>query len=233
MTCTRHRAKSAAAWVFAVLSVNAAPGFANTVAYTDRAAFLAAAGGALIADDFESHPPGPIASAATLGDFKYSFPATVQPTVVPGAHGGQGLGGPFDVFVGGDVVSLWHAGPTGLRAFGMSVFYAPSFDTIAADVYRIRIDDGAGAGTSAGNPALANAGGVFFLGLIADAGSEFRQLSLLSVVPMDVNGDPLLVPAYQLDDFAYALPQAAPEPATLGLVLAAAALLAAQRRRVG
>lgn len=231
MTCPGPRLNIAAAWVFAALLATTVPGFAAVVAYTDRAAFLAAVGGAAVTDDFEAYAPGAIANAATLGDFTYSFSAAVQPAVVPGGYGGQALGGPFDVLVGGDALSLLSTGASGLRAFGLSVLYAPSFDTIAADVYRIQIADGSGAGAFASNAALDPAGGIFFLGLVADAGSEFRQLSLLSTVPVDVNGDPLLVPAYQLDDFTYALPQAVPEPATLVLVLMAGALLAAQRRR--
>ncbi len=230
MICPASRSKAATAWVFAALLTTTVPSFAAVVAYTDRATFIAAIGGATVADDFESYAPGAIANAATLGNFTYSFSSAVQPAVVPGGDGGQALGGPFDVFVGGDAVSLLSAGATGLRAFGLSVLYAPSFDTIAAGVYRIQIGDGSGAGAFASNAALDSAGGRFFLGLVADASAEFRQVNLLSIVPLDANGDPTLVPAYQLDDFIYAQTQAVPEPATLALVLTASTLLAGLRR---
>lgn len=232
MKCFGRLLNTTMAWVFAALFFNAVPGFASVIAYTDRAAYMAAVGGPVITDDFESYTLGAIGNTSTLGDFKYSFPATVEPMVVLGGYGGQGLGGPFDVFVGGDSVSLSYLGSITLRAFGMDVLYAPSFDTIPANIYRVRIDDGTGAGAVVGNPVLDSAGGMFFLGLVADPGFEFRQVDLLSFVPFDTNGDPVLVPGYQFDNFAYAVSHDVPEPETMVLVLSASALLAVTRRRI-
>lgn len=235
MDSVGRRLKSTAAGVFAALLITAAPAMAGVVVYTDRAAFLAAAGGAVTTDGFESYAQEAIINGATLGDFKYTFTNTVQPTVVPGGFGGQALGGPLEVFVGGDAVSLAYGGATALRAFGVDVLYAASFDIIAADLYRLRIGDGTSTGAYAGNPVLDSVGGMFFVGLIADPGSEFRWVDLLSIVPLDANGDPALVPAYQFDDIAFAAAgtTTVPEPTTLALVLAAGALLAARRRKLG
>lgn len=227
--------RATAAGVLAAVLFNTAPATAAVVAYTDRAAFLAAVGGAVSSDGFETYAPGPISNNSTLGDFKYTFANTVLPMVVPGGFGGQALGGgPFDVFVGGDSVSLTYGGATALRAFGVDVLYAPSFDSIAADVYRLQVGDGASMGFYAGSPVLDSAGGLFFLGLVADPGSEFSWVDMLSIVPLDANGDPALVPAYQFDDIAYAAAgtTSVPEPTTLALVLAAGVSLAARRLKV-
>lgn len=232
MTCLQRRLRGIVAWAFAALLLHALPASAGVRVYTDRTAFLAAVGTPVTAEDFEAHAAGPVSDGATLGDFRYGFDASVvQPTVAPGGWGGRALGGPFDVFVGGDAVSLTYTGATALRALGADVLYAPSFDTVGANLYRLLLADGAAAGAFAGNPVLDAAGGAFFLGLIADAGSEFHQVGLLSVVPVDANGDPLLLPAYQFDNLAYAAlaTTPVPEPATLVLVLLAWAIGAARR----
>jgi hypothetical protein len=66
--------------------------------------------------------------------------------VVSCGFGGQALGGsPFEVFVGGDAVALSAAPGVKLAAFGADFLYAPSFDTIPADTYRIAVVDGAAA----------------------------------------------------------------------------------------
>jgi hypothetical protein len=229
-----RRLSATAAGVLATVLINTTPAVAGVVAYTDRAAFLAVVGGAVSSDGFETYAPGAISNNSTLGDFKYTFADTVLPMVVPGGFGGQALGGPFDVFVGGDSVSLTYGGATALRAFGVDVLYAPSFDSIAADLYRLQVGDGASMGFYAGSPVLDSAGGMFFLGLVADSGSEFSLMDMLSIVPLDANGDPALVSAYQFDDIAYAVATTTPvpEPSTLAMMLAAGALMAVRRLKV-
>ena len=199
---------------------------ADVVTFTDRAAFLAALGSSPLTDDYESYGLGDIANGSTLGDFVYDFTAT-QPAVVAGGYGGQALGGPFDVFVGGDLVTLSFTGLSGLQAFGADFYYAPSFDAIPSDLYRLRVEDGSGAGTFVGNPDTIDPfGGTFFLGLIATPGFEFSAVSILSVVPTDGNGEPTyLVPAYQVDNLAYQGRQAVPEPSSLSLLLIGAGFM--------
>src|SRR5439155_24869795 len=136
---------------------------------------------------------------------------------------------PFDVFVGGDSVRLTYqplspaAGPF-LSAFGADFLYAPSFDTIPSDTYRIEIEDGTASGQFAGNlDTIDPNGGTFFLGLIADPAARFTAVNLFSV-QFDPN---FLVPAYQVDNLIYA---AVPEPSTLCVVAFGGAFLLVRAR---
>lgn len=196
------------------------PAHAGIIAFTDRTAFLTALGGSPSTDDYEAYALGDVGNGSTVGDFAYTFDATVQPAIVTGGYGGQALGGPFDVFVGGDAVTLTFSSST-LRAFGADFSYAPSFDPIPGSIYQIRVDDGSGAGTVVGNLAgLDPAGGSFFLGLLVSPGFEFGLVTLLSVVPVDANGEPtFLVPAYQVDNLVYDTTSVVPEPGSLSLLL--------------
>jgi hypothetical protein len=211
---------------------------AQVTVYQDRTLFtaaLTAQGLSPTSDDFESYALGPIALGDVRGDFRYTFdPALTQPAVVPGGNGGQALGGsPFDVFAGGDSVMLTAGAGSVVRAFGADFLYAPSFDTIPADTYRLGIADGTAAGQFAGNAdSIDPNGGAFFLGVIADPGAEFTGVRLFSV-QQDPN---FLVPAYQADNLLYAgvivpATPSVPEPETLPLfILGGMALLARTRR---
>ncbi len=182
--------------------------FSQVSFYHSRANFTAALSNLPQTDDFESYAPGDIAVGDVRGDFRYTADsAATQPAVVSDGGGGQALGGsPFDVFVGGDSVTLMTATGLRLAAFGADFFYAPSFDTIAADTYRLGIRDGLAAGQFAGNPdSIDPNGGSFFLGLIVNPGYEFTAVDLFSV-QLAPN---FLVPAYQVDNPAYT---AVPEP---------------------
>lgn len=213
-----------------------APVHAQLQLFHDRATFEAALAGLPppLVDDYESYALGDIPFGDRRGDFLYSFdPALTQPAVVPGGDGGQALGGsPFDVFVGGDSVTLAYrplpAGrPPLLRAFGADFLYAPSFDTIPADTYRLSVGDGNAAGQFAGNlDGLDGAGGGFFLGIIATPSAAFTQVSLSSA-----GLDPaFLVPAYQGDNLIYvAVPE--PSPFVLFALGGAVAFIGACRRR--
>jgi hypothetical protein len=207
------------------------PAEAGIIAFTDRTAFLAALGGSPTNDDYEAYALGDITNGSTLGNFAYTFAATVQPAIVAGGYGGQALGGPFDVFVGGDAVTLTFGGST-LNAFGADFYYAPSFDPIPGSIYQIRVDDGSGAGSVVGNlTGLDPAGGSVFLGLLADPGFEFGIVTLLSVVPVDANGDPtFLVPAYQVDNLVYDTVDVVPEPGSLSLLMLGSGALFARKR---
>jgi hypothetical protein len=210
---------------------SAVPAQAGFIAFTDRASFLAALGAPALGENYESYGLAPVANGSTLGSFLYTYdPSAVQPVIVPGGFGGQALGGPFDAFVGGDAVTLSFAGSP-LRAFGADFYYGPSFEPVPGAIYQLRVDDGAGAGAIVGNEnGLPDTGGSFFLGLIADPGFEFATVSLRSVAPLDQDGNPYLVPAYQVDNLAYQAVTAVPEPASLTLLMTGGALMAARRR---
>jgi hypothetical protein len=212
------------------LCVWVTPAEAGIIAFTDRTAFLTALGGSPAADDYEAYALGDITNGSTLGDFAYTFGATMQPAIVTGGFGGQALGGPFDVFVGGDAVTLTFDGSL-LRAFGADFYYAPAFEAVPGNLYQIRIDDGSGAGTFVGNlDGLDPAGGSFFLGLLADPGFEFKTVTLLSLAPLDQNGDPYLTPAYQVDNLVYARASSVPEPGSLMLLMVGGATLFGTQR---
>lgn len=206
---------------------------AQITLYYDRGSFLAALGSVPSrTDDYESYAAGDIALGDRRGSFVYVFDQGVtQPAVVPGGNGGQALGGaPFDVFVGGDLVTLVFSPPSApsgsaLRAFGADFLYAPAFDTVPADTYRLGIADGPAAGAFAGNlDNLDTGGGTFFLGVIADPGAEFAGVNLFSE-QLDPS---FVVPAYQVDDLIYA---AVPEPTALSLCSLGCLLLLARLRR--
>jgi hypothetical protein len=145
--------------------------------------------------------------------------------------GGQALGGsPFDVFVGGDAVTLTYNGVRPLQAFGADFFYAPNFEALPGDLYQLAIADGAAAGSSVGNPAGLDAnGGSFFLGFVVDPGAAFRSVQLFSVAPLDGDGNPYLDPAYQVDDLAFAAQ--VPEPPLAAMMTLGLSLLAFGLRR--
>lgn len=215
------------------LLVGVAPAEAGFVTYTNRADFLAAVGLPVTNDGYDGYASGDIANGSTLGDFTYSYiGADVQPAVVP-AYGGYALGGsPYDVFVGGNAVTLTFSSPT-LRAFGAD-FYYDGFSTIPNNVYRIRIDDGSGAGAFVGNPEMLDSGSdTFFLGILANPGSEFGAISLLSVVPNNEFGQPILVSAYQVDNLVYSTATAVPdETSSLILLMIGGSVLVALRHRI-
>jgi hypothetical protein len=210
--------------------------------FTDRAAFIAALSELPTTDDFESYLPGDIALGDRRGDFLYSSDQNItQAAIVAGGNGGQALGGsPFDVFVGGDSVTLDFSSLTlqnggALRAFGADILYAPAFDAIPADIYRLVIGDGAYAGEYVANlDDLDPSGGTFFLGALLTPGDlsgdqAFKRVKIVSVVPTDDQGDPtFLVPAYQVDDLIYA---AVPEPSSISMLAIGGIVLMSRLRR--
>jgi hypothetical protein len=215
-----------------VLLLLVRPAVGQATLFHDRATFEAAlSAGAFTVDDFESYALGPISLGDRRGDFLYSFdPSITQPAIVSDGAGGQALGGsPFDVFVGGDSVTLTYSPLTGpaiaLLAIGLDVAYAPAFEDIPANVYRLGIEDGSAAGQFVGNlDGLDGAGGTFFLGLIADPSAAFTMFRFYSVQP-DPN---FLVPAYQGDNLTY---QAIPEPGGLAVFVVGSGLVLLRLRR--
>jgi hypothetical protein len=237
----RSRTAVAAAVIVGGCSILAlAPG-CRAAAFTDPAAFAAAAAAAgipITTDNFSTYPLGDISNGQTLGRFTYTFdpnlsdPTGTQPTI--GLDGSNQVltGAPFGAFVGGNSVTLTFTGGKTLLAFGATFTYAPADEPLLAGLYDLGILDGTGA-TTIGNPAgLSADGGSFFLGFVGSPGQEFSQISLFSLVdpPNGITGSPFLIPAYEVNELAFG----APEPGSLGLLAAAlaiAALPARGRRR--
>lgn len=216
----------------------------RAAAFTDPAAFVAAAAAAGIpisTDDFSSYPLGDISNDQTLGRFAYSFdpnpsdPTGTQPTIALDGPNQVLTGAPFDAFVGGNSLTLTFTGGKTLLAFGATFTYAPADEPLLAGLYDLGILDGAGA-TTIGNPAgLSADGGSFFLGFVGSPGQEFSQISLSSLVdpPDGATGSPFLIPAYEVNELAFGPagpPPVVPEPGSLGLLSAALAIAALAAR---
>ncbi len=174
--------------------------------YSNRTEFVQALAAAASSDDYQAYGVGLISEGLQLGEYSYAFDASAtQPAVVAGGGGTQLLGGyPYDVFVGGDLVSLVltvsnASNGDRLRGFGADFYFAPAYSEVDSNSYRITVGNGTAQGQYAGNQPLPGDGGVFFLGLIASPGAEFTSL-LLTVVQADTN---TIVPACQVDDLVY------------------------------
>ena len=71
-------------------------------------------------------------------------------------------------------------------------------------------------------------GGVLFLGVIAQPGFEFKQVTIEAVTPRDDSGEPVgIVPNWQIDALTFS---AVPEPSTMALLAGGFCCLAAVRR---
>jgi hypothetical protein len=200
-----------------------AAGFANAaiIGLGDRAGFMSAAasgGLTLSADDFSSYSVGNIANGESRDAFSYAFDSSItQPAIVADGAGGQVLGGaPYGVFVQGDVFTIVYDGSNPLAAIGIEFTYAPSFDAVPAATYGVTLD----AGSFRGNlSVLDSAGGSFFIGLLSDdATTDFTHIEFSVQVPLDADGNPILVPAYQVDSLLFAPAASIPEPPMLALV---------------
>jgi hypothetical protein len=234
----RSRRAVAAAVIVCGCSIFPVASGCLAAAFTDPAAFAAAAGARGIpinTDNFSTYPLGDISNGQTLGRFTYTFdpnlsdPTGTQPTVGLDGPNQVLTGAPFAAFVGGNSVTLTFTGGT-LLAFGATFTYAPADEPLLAGLYDLGILDGTGA-TTIGNPAgLSADGGSFFLGFIASSSAEeFSQVSLFSLVdpPNGSTGSPFLIPAYEVNALVFGVP----EPGSLGLLAAALAIAAYPPRR--
>jgi hypothetical protein len=209
---------------------------AAIIAVGDRAGFTTAAAGrglTLSVDDFSSYAAGNIANGESRGVFSYTFDSSLtQPAIVADGSGAQVLGGaPYDVFVQGDVFTIVYDGTNPLAAIGIEFAYAPSFDAVPAATYGVTLDAG---GFHGNLSALDSAGGGFFLGLLSDdATTNFRHIEFSVQVPLDADGNPILVPAYQVDSLLFAPAASIPEPPMLALVGLSLMMAVAVRARGG
>jgi hypothetical protein len=173
------------------------------VVYTDRTSFLQALGSTSTIDNFGSYAAGQIANSNLLGRFYYSFDGSrTLPSIAVAGTGSQVLGGaPYGVFVGGDGVTLSFNQSLSLplTAFGMTISYAPAAASIPAGTYTLTAQGGGANGQQIGNPALANDGGTFFVGVIANSSVTFGGFAL-AATQQDTN---TIVPAIQVNELIY------------------------------
>src|SRR5262249_370576 len=184
-----------------------------------------------------TYPLGDISNGETLGRFTYTFdpnlsdPTGTQPTIDLDGLSQVLTGAPFGAFVGGNSVTLTFTGGT-LLAFGATFTYPPADERLLGGLYNLGILDGTGA-TTIGNPAgLSADGGSFFLGFIASSSAEeFSQVSLFSLVdpPNGTTGSPFLIPAYEVNELAFGVP----EPGSLWLLAVGLAIAAFSGRGRG
>ncbi|HEY1259841.1 MAG TPA: hypothetical protein VGF34_11375 [Stellaceae bacterium] len=241
------RGAVAAAVIVCCSNLFAAISGCRAAAFTDPAAFAAAAAAAgipITADNFSTYPIGDISNGQTLGRFTYTFdpnpndPTGTQPTIALDNANQVLTGAPFDAFVGGNSVTLTFTGGKTLLAFGATFTYAPADEPLLAGLYDLGILDGTGA-TTIGNPAgLSADGGSFFLGFVGSPGEEFSQISLFSLAdpPSGTTGSPFLIPAYEVNELAFGPagpPPVVPEPGSLALLAAALAIAAFPARGRG
>jgi xanthosine utilization system XapX-like protein len=209
---------------------------ATVITLGDRSGFTAAVasrGLALSADDFSSYAMGNIANGESRGAFTYAFDSSAtQPAIVSDGSGAQVLGGaPYGVFVQGDIFTIVYDGSNLLAAIGIEFVYAPSFDAVPAATYGVTLDAGGFRGNLS---ALDSAGGSFFVGLLSDdTTTDFSHIEFSVQVPLDADGNPILVPAYQVESLLFAPAASTPEPPMLALMGLSLVMAIAGRARGG
>lgn len=76
------------------------------------------------------------------------------------------------------------------------------------------------------------AGGSFFLGLLSDdPTTDFSHITFSVQAPLDADGNPVLVPAYQVEDLLFASAGIVPEPSSFALAGLCLSVVVARRRR--
>ena len=228
-------ALSAITCIFAAIPLYADPG--DFTVFTDRksySAVLEQQGRVQTDADWNEETAGAIHQGQVFGIFAFMFdPANVQPVVGYGIVSGLAVGAaPDGTFHGDQGISLVVGPGLALDAFGREIVYGPFDGHMNADIFRLVVqcahppcvftDD---------QTELDPHGGVLFLGVIAQAGFEFTQVTIEAVTPRDDSGEPAgIVPHWQLDAISFS---AVPEPSTAVLMLTAVCCLGIIRRRNG
>ena len=182
--------------------------------------------------DWNEQTAGAIHQGEAFGIFSYMFdPANVQPVVGSGIVSGLAVGAaPDGTFHGDQGISLVVQPGMALDAFGREIVYGPFEGSVNADIFRLVVQ--------CANPPciftdsqteLNPHGGILFLGVIAQPGFEFTQVTIEAVTPRDDSGEPVgIVPNWQLDAISFS---AVPEPSTTVLMVTAVCCLAIVLRR--
>ena len=209
---------------------------ADFTAFTDKqsySAVLLQQGRVQTDADWNEQTAGAIHQGEAFGIFSYKFdPANVQPVVGSGIVSGLAVGAaPDGTFHGDQGVSLDVQPGLALDAFGREIVYGPFEGSANPDVFRLIVQCPNPPCIFTDNQTeLDPHGGVLFLGVIAQPGFEFNQVTIEAVTPRDDSGEPTgTVPNWQLEAITFS---AVPEPSTALLLVTAFSFLAAIRREV-
>jgi hypothetical protein len=182
--------------------------------------------------DWNEQTAGAIHQGQTFGIFAFKFDgAAVQPVVGSGIVSGLAVGAaPDGTFHGDQGISLVVEPGLALDAFGRELVYAPFEGHLNADIFRLVVQcPSPPCIFTDSQTELDPHGGVLFLGVIAQPGFDFKQVTIEAVTPRDDSGEPAgIVPAWQVDAITFS---AAPEPASVALLAVGFCCLAAARRR--
>src|SRR5438093_2677805 len=221
-------------WMLSAIPLSADPAdftvFTNKTSYS---AVLLQQGRVQTDADWNEETEGNIHQGQVFGIFSFMFDAaSVQPAVGSGIVSGLAVGAaPDGTFHGDQGVSLVVEPGLALDAFGRELVYGAFEGHVNADVFRLVVQ--------CPNPPcvftdtqteLDPHGGVLFLGVIAQPGFEFKQVTLEAVTPRDDSGEPVgFVPDWQIDAIAFS---AVPVPSTMILLDTGFGCLTAIRRRI-
>jgi hypothetical protein len=137
---------------------------------------------------------------------------------------------PDGTFHGDQGISLVVDPGLALDAFGREIVYAPLEGHVNADIFRLVVQcPSPPCIFTDSQTELDSHGGVLFLGVIAQPGFEFKQVTIEAVTPRDDSGEPAgIVPAWQVDVITFS---SAPEPSSVALLAVGFCCLAVARRR--
>ena len=181
--------------------------------------------------DWNEQATGAIHQSQIFSIFSFAFdPAAVQPVVGSGIVSGLAVGAEPDGALHGDQgISLIVQPGLALDAFGREIVYGPFQGSANADIFRLTIPCSNPPCVFTDQAELDPHGGVLFLGVIAQPGFDFNQVTIEAVTPRDSSGEPVgIVPNWQIDALTFS---AVPEPSTAVLMVSAFLCLAAIRRR--
>jgi hypothetical protein len=211
-------------------------GTLDFAAFVDRqhyTAVLLQQGRVQVDADFNEEQETAIKQGQNFKIFSFSFDEnTVKPVVGAGIVSGLAVGAAPNGTLGGDQSFSLHVNPgLGLTAFGAVITFGAFDGQAQSNIFRLLVGCPERPCFSVGNRAgLDPHGGSVFLGVIAEPGFAFNQITLEATTPRDDSGEPTgIVPAWQLTSITFT---PVPLPATLLLVTAGIGSAAALRRWV-
>ena len=225
-------ALSAIACMLPAIPLHADP--ADFTVFTDKnhySAVLEQQGRVQTDADWNEQTAGAIHQGEAFGIFSFMFdPASVQPAVGSGIVSGLAVGAaPDGTFHGDQGISLVVQPGLALDAFGREIVYGPLEGSANADIFRLVVQCPNPPCIFTDHADLDPHGGVLFLGVIAQPGFEFTQVTIEAVTPRDDSGEPAgIVPNWQLDAISFS---AVPEPSSSVLMVTAVCFLAVIGRR--